>query len=120
VFQVCLEGLEFYAHHGVQPEERAVGHRYSADLRLTVEGLADSTDRIDDTVDYGDAATIVLAVSDERRFATLEALCKAVANRLLERFPSVVEVQVKIGKLVPPIPYPARYASVEMTVGRSR
>jgi len=118
MFQVCLEGLEFYGHHGVQPEERAVGHWYSADLRLTVDGAADTTDRIEDTVDYGDAATVVLGVSEERRFATLEALCRAVADRLLERFPHAVEAQVKIGKLVPPIPHTARLAAVELVAKR--
>jgi dihydroneopterin aldolase len=119
VFHVRIEGLEFYGYHGVSPEEREIGHRFLADVDLSVDGAADVTDMIDDTVDYGKVAALVVAVSDETRHATLEALSKATADRLLAEFALVTEVRIRIAKLLPPIPQVAKRASVELTARRS-
>jgi 7,8-dihydroneopterin aldolase/epimerase/oxygenase len=118
VFKVCVEGLEFYGHHGVSPEEREVGRHYVADLELDVAGTADETDRIEETVDYGEAVALILAVSEEKRYSTLERLSKAMADRLLERFAMVTEVRIKVAKLLPPLPQHVRNAAVELTVTR--
>lgn len=119
VFHVLVEGLEFYGHHGVSAEEREIGHRYMADVDLCVHGKADATDLIEDTVDYGKAVSQILAVSEEKRYSTLEALASAAARRLLHEYAMVTEVRIKVAKLLPPIPQIAKLAAVELTVRRS-
>src|SRR3954469_9197716 len=109
-----ITGLSLYTHHGVTPAEREVGQRLVLDLRLEVgECDATVTDLVEDTVDYGAVCNVVALVAQQRSYKTLERLCTAVADRLLERF-DAEEVWVKAAKPEPPIPLPVEQVSVEV------
>jgi 7,8-dihydroneopterin aldolase/epimerase/oxygenase len=114
--EVTIEvtGLSLYTHHGVTEAEREVGQRLVLDLRLEVgECDATVTDLVEDTVDYGEVCNVVALVSQQRSYKTLERLCSAVADRLLEHF-DAEEVWVKAAKPEPPIPLPVEQVSVEV------
>jgi len=104
VFMVFVKGLELYAFHGVPPEEKVVGHRYRIDLEMEVDGSADQTDRVEDTVDYASAAQVALDASRETQFSTLERLGAEIADRLMAKFPSVAKLSVRVAKPLPPAP----------------
>jgi len=109
-----VRGLSLYTHHGVTEAEREVGQRLVLDIRLEVGDCdATVTDLVEDTVDYGDVCNVVSLVAQQRSYKTLERLCSAVADRLLERF-SADEVWVKAAKPEPPIPLPVDEVSVEV------
>jgi dihydroneopterin aldolase len=114
--EVTIEvtGLSLYTHHGVTAAEREVGQRLVLDLRLEVgECDATVTDLVEDTVDYAEVCNVVALVAQQRSYKTLERLCTAVADRLLERF-GAEEVWVKAAKPEPPIPLPVEQVSVEV------
>ena len=114
--EVTIEvtGLSLYTHHGVTEAEREVGQRLVLDLRIEVgECDATVTDMVDDTVDYGEVCNVVALVAQQRSYKTLERLCTAVADRLIERF-AAEEVWVKAAKPEPPIPLPVESVSVEV------
>jgi 7,8-dihydroneopterin aldolase/epimerase/oxygenase len=114
--EVTIEvtGLSLYTHHGVTEAEREVGQRLVLDLRLEVgECDATVTDLVEDTVDYGEVCNVVALVAQQRSYKTLERLCSAVADRLLEHF-EAEEVWVKAAKPEPPIPLPVEQVSVEV------
>ena len=114
--EVTIEvtGLSLYTHHGVTAAEREVGQRLVLDLRLDVgECDATVTDLVEDTVDYAEVCNTVALVAQQRSYKTLERLCTAVADRLLERF-DAEEVWVKAAKPEPPIPLPVEQVSVEV------
>ena len=114
--EVTIEvtGLSLYTHHGVTAAEREVGQRLVLDLRLEVgECDATVTDMVDDTVDYGVVCQKVALVAQQRSYKTLERLCSAVADRLLDDF-DAEEVWVKATKPEPPIPLPVESVSVEV------
>src|SRR6059058_1965808 len=114
--EVTIEvtGLSLFTHHGVTAAEREVGQRLVLDLRLEVgECDATVTDLVDDTVDYGEVCNVVALVAQQRSYKTLERLCTAVADRLLEQF-DAEEVWVKAAKPEPPIPLPVEQVSVEV------
>lgn len=114
MYTVFVRGLEFYAYHGVPPEERAVGHRYCVDLDLEVEGRADATDRVEDTVDYARAAQIAQAYAQGCQVHTVERLAAGIADEMLAAFPSIVRTRVRVGKVMPPAPVVASEAGVEL------
>jgi 7,8-dihydroneopterin aldolase/epimerase/oxygenase len=98
----------------VTAAEQEVGQRLVLDLRLEVgECDATVTDLVDDTVDYGEVCNVVALVAQQRSYKTLERLCTAVADRLLEHF-DAEEVWVKAAKPEPPIPLPVEQVSVEV------
>jgi len=111
---VEIVGLSLYTHHGVSAAEREVGQRLVLDIRLEVGDCdATVTDMVEDTVDYGEVCNTVSLVAQQRSYKTLERLCSAVADRLLDEY-SADEVWVKAAKPEPPIPLPVDEVSVEV------
>ena len=109
-----VSGLSLYTHMGVTAAEREVGQRLIVDLRLDVgETDATVTDRIEDTVDYGEVCEFVNLIAQQREYRTLERFCTAVADRLIERY-EVHAVWVKAAKPEPPIPLNVSEVSVEV------
>ena len=114
VVTIEITGLQLFTHHGVTEAERVVGQRLVLDLRLDVgESDATVTDLVEDTVDYGEVCQLVALVAQQRSYKTLERLCSAIADRLLDEY-SADEVWVKAAKPEPPIPLPVDEVSVEV------
>src|SRR5436305_14839726 len=80
-----VSGQSLYTHVGVTEAEREVGQRLLIDLRLDVVDVdATITDRLEDTVDYSAVSQLVNLVAQQRSYKTLERLCAAVADRILD------------------------------------
>jgi dihydroneopterin aldolase len=109
-----VTGLSLYTHHGVSDAEREIGQRLVIDLRIEV-GACDATvtDRVEDTVDYGEVCQTVALVAQQRSYKTLERLCTAIADRLLDDY-DAESVWVRAAKPEPPIPLPVQEVSVEV------
>jgi dihydroneopterin aldolase len=109
-----ISGLSLYTHVGVTAAEREVGQRLLLDLRLDV-GSADATltDRLEDTVDYAAVCDTANLVAQQRTYQTLERLCAAIADRLLDRYDAEA-VWVKASKPEPPLAFPVSEVSVEV------
>ena len=109
-----IAGLSLYTHHGVEAAERDVGQRLVFDLSFEVgECDATVTDRVEDTVDYADVCQQVALAAQERSYKTLERLCSAIADRMIERY-HADSVTVRATKPEPPIPLPVDEVSVEI------
>jgi dihydroneopterin aldolase len=109
-----ISGLSLFTHVGVTAAEREVGQRLLLDLRLDVgECDATITDRIEDTVDYAQVCDTANLVAQQRSYKTLERLCTAIADRLLEQYEAHA-VWVKAAKPEPPLPLPVTEVSVEV------
>lgn len=109
-----VSGLSLYTHMGVTDAEREIGQRLLVDLRLDVgECDATVTDRVEDTVDYGQVCEFVSLISQQREYRTLERFCATVADRLIERY-DVHAVWVKAAKPEPPVALPVSEVSVEV------
>jgi dihydroneopterin aldolase len=114
-----ITGLSLYTHHGVGDAEREVGQRLVFDLSFEVgECDATVTDRVEDTVDYADVCQQVALAAQERSYKTLERLCSAVADRMMERY-GADAVSVRAAKPEPPIALPVDEVSVEVWKERS-
>ena len=109
-----ITGLSLYTHVGVSDAEREVGQRLLLDLRLDVgECDATVTDRLEDTIDYSAVAELANLVAQQRSYKTLERLCAAIAERLLERY-NAQAVWIKAAKPEPPMALPVTEVSVEV------
>ena len=116
---VEITGLSLYTHHGVGAAEQEVGQRLVFDLSFEVgECDATVTDRVEDTVDYADVCQQVALAAQERSYKTLERLCSAVCDRMIDRYDAET-VTVRATKPEPPIPLPVEEVSVEVWKERS-
>ncbi len=97
--EVFLEGLRFYAHHGVNPEERAQGQRFAVDVRLAADlreaGRGDDLTR---TINYSAAYKRVRAVVEGPPRDLIEAVAEEIATALLADFPHAASVTVTVRK----------------------
>lgn len=111
---VEVSGLSLYTRHGVSEAERELGQRLVIDVEFEL-GDCDAvvTDRVEDTVDYADVCEQVALAAQERSYKTLERLCNAIAERLIDRY-GADSVRVKAAKPEPPIPLPVEEVSVEV------
>ena len=109
-----VSGLSLFTHVGVTEAERQVGQRLLLDLRIDV-GTVDATvtDRIEDTVNYSDVCQMANLVAQQRSYKTLERLCAAIADRVIEQF-AANAVWVKAAKPEPPMALPVSEVSVEV------
>ena len=111
---VEITGLSLYTHHGVTDAEREIGQRLMIDIRMDIgESDATVTDRIEDTVDYGEVCQLVALIAQQRSHKTLERLCSTIADRLLHDY-ELEGVWVKATKPEPPIPLAVDEVSVEI------
>jgi dihydroneopterin aldolase len=111
---VEVSGLSLFTHVGVTSAEREVGQRLLLDIRLDAgECDATVTDRIEDTIDYAEVCDTANLVAQQRTYRTLERLCTAIADRLLDKYEAHA-VSVKAAKPEPPLPLPVSEVSVEV------
>jgi len=116
--EVELTGLSIYTHHGVTDAEQEVGQRLEIDVSFDVPDCdAVLTDRVEDTIDYGDVTDIVALAATERRYRTLERLCHVIGERLAERY-GCDSVRVRAAKPEPPLPLAIESAAVEVVRSR--
>jgi dihydroneopterin aldolase len=111
---VEIVGLSLYTHHGVTAAEREIGQRLVLDVRFDIgEPDALITDRVEDTVDYGEVCQVIALIAQARSYRTLERLVAVIAERLSSQF-GAESVTVKASKPEPPIPLPVEEVSVEL------
>jgi dihydroneopterin aldolase len=114
-----ITGLSLYTHHGVEQAEREVGQRLIFDLSFEVsDNDAIVTDRLEDTIDYADVCQQVALAAQERSYKTLERLCSAVADRMIDRY-GAESITVRAAKPEPPIALPVEEVAVEVWKERS-
>lgn len=101
--QVALEGMEFFAHHGVSDEEQTTGNRYSVDIIIHSD-LHKSclSDDLADTLDYG---KVYVLVSEEmkQRSRLLENLAHRIISRIKMEFTGIEKVTIHVSKYNPPV-----------------
>jgi dihydroneopterin aldolase len=113
-----VRGLSVHAHHGVHEHEREHGQRFVLDLVLVPSSsLGCETDRLADTVSYGDAARVAVEVATSTRFDLIERLAAHVADTLLARMP-LERATVTVHK--PEAPLGLEFDDVAVTVNRVR
>lgn len=118
VDKILLTGIEFFAYGGVTEAERAIGQHYrvSVELRVDLRRAAQS-DRVEDTIHYGEVAELIVATARERPFNLIETVADRIIVRLLDVFP-VDEATLRLEKLLPPIDGVVASAAVEIRRGR--
>lgn len=98
-----LLNMQFYAHHGLFPEENALGQRFAVDVEMHADlSAAGRSDAVADTVDYTAVYALVEQVVTGQRFRLVEALAEHIARAIGETF-APVDLTVRVRKPHPPV-----------------
>ena len=115
---IQLHDMRFYAYHGVMEQERRVGGQYLVTLCVKTDlSRAVVSDSVADTVNYA-ALYEVVAREMAQPSQLLEHVAGRVAQRVLDDFPQVEQLSIRITKCNPPMGADCQGASVTLEVGR--
>ena len=113
---IQLHDLRFYAYHGVMEQERRVGGEYLVSLSVEADlSGAVASDAVADTVNYA-ALYEVVAHEMAQPSQLLEHVAGRIGRRVLEAFPLVDAVSIRITKCNPPMGADCKGASVELRI----
>ncbi|MEZ5360179.1 MAG: dihydroneopterin aldolase [Candidatus Zixiibacteriota bacterium] len=112
--RIRLENMSFYGYHGVSAAEKETGRRFEVDCEISADlSQAGKSDRLSDTIDYAAVYDLIAEIVQNRSFSLLEGLAAFLAESILDTFP-VIEVTVRVRKLIPPINGNIDYIEVEV------
>lgn len=104
MYTIRMKNCAFFATHGLLDEEERLGQRFYVDATLEVEpGNALEEDRIDGTVDYGVAFSVIEQIITGKRRFLIEALAWEVARALAARFPQIRRAEITVRKPNAPV-----------------
>ena len=111
---IRMEGIKFYAFHGVMPQENVVGANFYVDLKLKTNFTnATQTDELEGTVSYADIYNSVKEVM-ETPSKLLEHVCQRIARRIFTDFPTIEAIDIRLNKENPPMGACADKVGVEV------
>ena len=117
--RLLLNELRVSGLHGVYEEERVAGNEFSIDVELEGDfSKAIETDRIEDSVDIDQVATLVRDINRQNQFHLIESFADAIGRALLFRFPILSRVVVRVTKLTLVRLESVRSSTAEVTVHR--
>jgi dihydroneopterin aldolase len=102
--EIVLEGMRFYGYHGVNPEERALGQRFTVDVALAIDlRRAGQSDDLADTVSYSDVYKEVRRIVEGQPRNLIEAVAEEIATTILAHHLPVARVTVTVRKPEAPL-----------------
>lgn len=113
--KVFIDGLEVYANHGVYEEENKLGQKFVVSAMLYCDTRrAGQTDDLDASIDYGAVCHDIDGFLREHTFKLVERMAEALAAYLVDRYPLLMGVRLKIEKPWAPVGLPLRSVGVEI------
>ena len=97
--RILLEGMTFHGRHGTLPAERELGQPFVVDVELRLDlrpaGLSDDLEK---TVDYGEVHRMARGIVEGEPVGLTETLAERISAAVLENFPAVKSVRVRVAK----------------------
>ena len=117
--KIRLNGLQYYAYHGALEEERTLGQVFELDIEVGGDfSRHGKSDDLHWTVDYTLLYREVTEIFNRENVRLIETCADMIAEGLLKKFSSVMEVTVKVRK--PNVPMGGILKNVEVEVSRHR
>ncbi len=97
--RIFLEGLIFYAYHGVHPEEKKLGQRFIVDITMTRDlRAAGTTDDLAQTTSYSDVYRQTRAIAEGGPYDLIETVAEKIAAAVLAAHDEVQDIRVTVRK----------------------
>ena len=100
---IGIEGMHFYAYHGVYAHEKETGAHYTVDVYLNTDiDKAAQSDSVSDTINYEKVFSITETVINIPT-NLIEKVCEDILDSIISEFSSISELKVRVTKHSPPI-----------------
>lgn len=119
--KIQIKGLEIFAYHGVNPEEKENSQPFLLDITLWADlSRARRSDDLNDTVNYAAVRKTVQRVFTAEKYDLIERAAQAVCDGILGEHPQVEEVRVTLKKPEAPMNAVFDYVAVEVAEVRPK
>lgn len=117
--KIYIKGLELFAYHGVNPEEKRDGQTFLLDVTLYADlSRARQTDDLDDTVNYAAVRKTIQQAFTSESYDLIERAAQVVCEAVLREHPRVEKAELLLKK--PDAPMNAKFDYVAVETGLSR
>ncbi len=118
--RLSIINAEYYAYHGVKPEEKKLGGKYEVDLDMYYDSTtAIIKDDVQDAVNYEEALFCVSEViNGTENYNLVETICNEILNMLMDKFEHLLSATVRVRKLNVPVKRVIGYIEAEQTIER--
>ena len=116
---IALEGMRFFAHHGLYEEEKLMGTHFVLDIEINIDVSFATTvnehevDKVIGTINYETVYEICRIEMDTPQ-KLLETVVKNIMTALKWQFQNIFKLRIKIKKLNPPLGGIVASSSVEV------
>lgn len=116
---IRIKNATFYAYHGALKEEQNIGGRFETDVDIYTDfSEAAINDELDKTINYQDVYQFMNNLVHEKKYYLIETLSTVIAEKLLERFPRIEKISVRVRKNSVPIGGVIDFVEAEVTKSR--
>ncbi len=101
---IRINNARFYSYHGVHGYEKEYGNEFQIDIEMDCDlrELGESDD-LHKTVDYLAVYRLTQKIFSEHKFNLIETVNKRICEAIIQNFPLVNAVEVKVRKLNAPL-----------------
>lgn len=115
---ILLKDVKFYARHGVDPQETAVGAVFTVNLKIKTDFTrALQTDELEGTLNYAEVYQAVKAEM-EQPSKLLEHVGGRILQRLFDDFACIESIELELLKQNPPMGADCAGAGIFLTASR--
>jgi len=117
--RIHITGLELFAFHGVNREERQHGQAFVLDMLLDADlSAACQSDDLNDTVNYAQVIKQAAAAFTRDSYNLIERAAEVTAQAVLEKFPAVTAITLRVHK--PDAPVKMKVEDIMIEIHRRR
>ena len=117
--RIDIKGIKAFGYHGVFEDERRNGQEFLVDVSMNVSlQRASNSDNLEDTVDYGAIAELVVKQIQGEKKALIERLAGQIADQIIAFSDLITGVAVTVHK--PHAPVGVEVSDISVTVHRVR
>ena len=117
--KISIIGLELFAYHGVNPEEKQNGQVFLLDLLLEADASqACRSDNLEYTVNYAKVSKAAAAAFTGQVCDLIERAAEITAQAVLEGFPRIKALTLRVHK--PDAPLKMKFDDISIEIHRRR
>ena len=117
--KIIIKNLEFFAYHGVNPEEKENGQKFVLDIEYYLDlSKPCISDNVEDTVSYAKVVKCVRKAFLQDKYDLIEKASQVVADAILNEFSAIMRVDVTLKK--PQAPVSADFEYMAVSISRCR
>jgi 7,8-dihydroneopterin aldolase/epimerase/oxygenase len=117
---VRIKNAVFYAYHGALKEEQFIGGKFEADVEMYFDfGEAAASDDLTKTVNYDEVYKFINKIIHEKKYYLIETISTIIADNLINTYPILDKVIVKVRKNNVPVGGIIEYVEAEVEKKRN-